>query len=853
MAEVASAFVSLLPSAKNFGKSTERQIGPQLNSAAKKSGTRFGGIFARSAMSPMAKLGLTMVGLFAVKKIKDFFVGAIAEAREAQKVSALTAQVIKSTGGAAGVSAEQVGRLASSISNMTGIDDEAIQSGANLLLTFTNLRNEAGKGNDVFNQATATITDMSAALGTDLKGSAIQVGKALNDPVKGITALTRVGVSFTEQQKAQIEAMVASGNTLGAQKLILKELNKEFGGAAAASSTAGEKLKTAFNNMAEAVGTNLLPYLDRAEGALTGLIIAATVKTGPAFGDFKQKVLPVVEVLQTFADTIEGLIEQHLQPFLTMLSGLGGAAIAQFSFLIGSTLVSALAALVGALLSPIALIGLVVGAAVYAYFHFEGFRTTVNNLASAFMTNVVPALQQFWGYLTSTVIPAVSTFAQEFATNILPTLQRFGDYIMNTVVPNVVAFAREVGTNLKPVWDQIVTTFTNDVLPVLKKLVAAFKENWPAIKNIVETVATLIGKWLVFASVVLGKVLPPLTRFAGFMIGTVGPALIAVAGFVLSNTAKFIDFGKAVVDRIQDFIAFVKAVKDKIGDAVAFIKTLPDKAKAALGALGSLLVHAGEELIAGLIAGITNKLGALKDKMGEVAGAIKGFLPGSPVKEGPLTAWNDGSPGKMLMGFLAKGIKAGGEEAAQATEDAAKKIHDKLKALIETVRGRLETLKSDFASLKDSIASAFAPDLFTGGLADFFKAGNKGANQLSSLIRDIKTLKILGVGKGFLAAMLNSGNFQFIHELAGSGIGEIRQAQALFGQVQGLQAQVGQVGAAASSNLPNKIDKTNERLQQLVEQASRADKGNHLSRQTIRAIGRAVNGGGGNVQAARAV
>ena len=77
----------------------------------------------------------------------------------------------------------------------TGIDDEAIQSGENLLLTFTNIRNEAGKGNDVFNQATETMTDMSVALGQDMKSRRRQLGKALNDPIKGITALSRVGVS----------------------------------------------------------------------------------------------------------------------------------------------------------------------------------------------------------------------------------------------------------------------------------------------------------------------------------------------------------------------------------------------------------------------------------------------------------------------------------------------------------------------------------------------------------------------------------------------------------------------------------------------------------------------------------
>jgi acid phosphatase family membrane protein YuiD len=86
-------------------------------------------------------------------------------------VAAQTAAVLKSTGGEANVTAKHVSNLATAISRKTGIDDEAIQSGENLLLTFTKIRNEAGKGNDVFDQATRITNDMSVALGQDLKSS----------------------------------------------------------------------------------------------------------------------------------------------------------------------------------------------------------------------------------------------------------------------------------------------------------------------------------------------------------------------------------------------------------------------------------------------------------------------------------------------------------------------------------------------------------------------------------------------------------------------------------------------------------------------------------------------------------
>src|SRR3990172_2013854 len=112
----------------------------------------------------------------------------ISEAREAIAVDKQLEAVIKSTGGAAGVSADAARKLAESLSQITNFGDDAILGAENLLLTFTKI----GAGDDIFRDATHAVLNMSTAMGTDLKSSAIQVGKALNDPVKGIGALSRV-------------------------------------------------------------------------------------------------------------------------------------------------------------------------------------------------------------------------------------------------------------------------------------------------------------------------------------------------------------------------------------------------------------------------------------------------------------------------------------------------------------------------------------------------------------------------------------------------------------------------------------------------------------------------------------
>jgi phage-related protein len=195
----------------------------------------------------------------------DFAKGAIEHLAEVEQINAQTAAAIKSTGGAAGITAEHMSDLANSIEAATGVSGEMIQKGENLLLTFTNIKNGVGAGNDIFNQTTAIMADMSVALGQDATSSAMQLGKALNDPVKGVSALQKVGVSFTEGQKETIKTLQESGRTMEAQKIILKELNKEFGGSADAFGKtfkgSVEKSSAALENLGDAIFENFMPAL----------------------------------------------------------------------------------------------------------------------------------------------------------------------------------------------------------------------------------------------------------------------------------------------------------------------------------------------------------------------------------------------------------------------------------------------------------------------------------------------------------------------------------------------------------------------------------------------------------------
>lgn len=168
---------------------------------------------------------------------------------EAEKVQAQLAARIKDTAGIAGRSLQQLNAQAEKLQSVTIFDDEAIGSAQAMLLTFKQIQGVN------FDAAVEGALDLSTAMGVDLNSAALQLGKALNDPIKGLGALSRAGIQFSKDQRELIKSMVEAGDIAGAQKLILKELEGQMGSAAeAARNTLGgalQGLKNTFNNLLE--------------------------------------------------------------------------------------------------------------------------------------------------------------------------------------------------------------------------------------------------------------------------------------------------------------------------------------------------------------------------------------------------------------------------------------------------------------------------------------------------------------------------------------------------------------------------------------------------------------------------
>jgi hypothetical protein len=557
---IASAFVRIRPTFAGFapalakGISTDarqggtafgRMFGRQATTEGGRHGRVFGSVFARaSAGSVRSSAGIftgsvkALVAGFAVVKGIQVFSGFIAEGREAQKVGALTAAVLKSTGGAAKVSAKGVGDLATAISNKVGVDDEAIQSGQNLLLTFTGIRDEAGRGNKIFSRASQAIVDMTAAMNKGvvssegLKASSIQVGKALNDPVKGMTALRKVGVAFTEQQQKQVKAMVASGNRLGAQKVILGELNREFGGAAAASTTAGQKLGVVFGNIKERIGTAVLPFLDRFETFLTARLPGAVDVALGVLGGLGRGLKAVFDLVVKGDFTTAFRKAFHIDedsPVIGFILRLRGLVVDLAGWITG-TAVPAVGRFARAA-GPELVAGIKIAA------DFIG-------------TRVVPAVKELGAWF-SRILPGVLSVGRTVGTWLLPSLRMLGEFLLGSVVPAVrdlgVVFAQTLLPVLRTVAPIVggallvgfraIAVLLRDVLgPVLRGVTGFVREHRTAVTALAVTVGTAAAVYYTWRAATAAVTLAQ-TLFAKGMLLVRGAVLSAQAAVWLFNVA----------------------------------------------------------------------------------------------------------------------------------------------------------------------------------------------------------------------------------------------------------------------------------------------------------------------------
>jgi phage-related protein len=271
----------------------------------------FGKQLAGIAAGIAAAFSVRAIARFATESVKVAEAAATAQAR------------LEAVASATGIFGDQTDAVTKRLADFAkqqemriAVDDKVIKGVQAQLLSFKALGASADETGGAFDRATAAAFDMAAAGFGSAEGNAVALGKALENPIKGVTALARSGTTFTDAQREQIKVLQESGDLLGAQELILAEVESQYGGVAAATANASDKLAIAFENIKETAGEALLPiFADLVENLLPVLD-----EIGVAVADAFTELGPV---LQEIAGHIPGLVRAFL-PLIPTIGALAG-------------------------------------------------------------------------------------------------------------------------------------------------------------------------------------------------------------------------------------------------------------------------------------------------------------------------------------------------------------------------------------------------------------------------------------------------------------------------------------------------------------------------------------------------
>lgn len=363
----------------------------------------------------MMGVGGAIATAFAVDKIIEFTKESINAYNEQVQATAQVSQGLKTMGDASGRTLDQLKAFADA-KMMSSLydDDEVLSKVTATMLTFGNVAGEQ------FDKAQQAVLDMSTRLGTDLNSAAIQVGKALNDPTQGMTALRRVGVSFSDDQEKVIKAMQATGDIAGAQTLILNELSKEFGGSAQAAYdalTPYQKFQKEVKPLQEEVGELAVQFQ-------TAMI--------PALQEFIVVTRDVVKWMKDHAEII-GIVAKFILLVIAPLGVLVGLyktwVFVTEALAIANTVLNAVLDANPILLIVVG-IGLIIAAFITAYENCDKFRATMQGLG-AVLLSLWPILKG-----TAEIIHGMLTFDGDM---LMAGLKDFKQGIVNAMPANVMA------------------------------------------------------------------------------------------------------------------------------------------------------------------------------------------------------------------------------------------------------------------------------------------------------------------------------------------------------------------------------------------------------------------------------
>ena len=632
--------LEIVIAARDQASKVFRQVGDTLNTA-----------FKAGTVAAAAGVGLLAAGLGK----------AVQEAMEAERIQAELAAVLASTGGVAGVTADMVNELAAAWMRQTTFSDDAIVSAQTMLLTFTNI------SRDVFPQALEATLNLATKFG-NLEQASVMVGKALHDPLTGLTALRRAGVLLSEQQEQMIRNFMAQGDIMSAQRVILSELETQFGGlAVAAGDTLAGKLtilRNQLDDVFESVGMALLPVLTQAVDTLT-------LSVWPAVEGFGERLVNLIEQLRALglehehvraafeqafgaelgallltttrafaelATTVRDFVQQTLIPLASEhAEALKGALLALGAVFGGAAVLGAVQSLTTALLgltsalSPPLLAVMLLGAAWGA--NFGGMRDAVHQTAQALEERNLQGTLEGIGLALAAIPRGIAAWiGAQVGIDVPEGLRAWSGVIANIKVI-VATLPRYIASLAESFLTITVPTALNDLRAVLDTILRALSAIPRGIAAWVGAQAGInvpegLRAWRdIIANIKL--IIATLPRYIAGMVESF--FTIAVPG-ALNDLRSVLDI---VLRALSAIPAWVDALVARLGsitvpDALRALQTVFQTTADAVGSLVSLIggliskLNELSKLDLGALGGALDVIGGVAGKLGLQSGGMVG-------------------------------------------------------------------------------------------------------------------------------------------------------------------------------------------------------------------------------------
>lgn len=615
-----------------------KDLNDQTTRAGGQAATGFGSTFTAG----LKKVAIAAGGILAVGKVASFMQESALLAEAANTANSRLAEALANAGEAAGAATGRQQELAEAISKATGIQDEQIKAGQAVLATFHQVAASAGDMGGTMDRATQAAVDMSAAGFGSVESASLQLGKALNDPIAGITALNRSGVTFTDAQKDLVKAMVESGDVAGAQALILGEVESQVGGIAEATADTSAIMAVEWQNAKESIGQVLLPVMEALAGFVTDTLVPAI--TGFA-GWVTDTMVPALKDLadwfernQTPIKIIAGLILAVLAPAFAVLAARALITAARVAASWAIQTASAMASKAAQIATMIA-IGL--------KFAWLGVQALVNaaRIAAAWLIAMGPV-----GWVIAAIVALIGVFV--WAWN------------------NVDWFREAVLTAWQWIKDAVaavVDWFTGTLLPVLQSVWDGIAAGLSALWDIV---SFIIALWLAIWITIFEAIKAVIETVWGFIGPFIMGALEAVIGFVKTWVGKLLaiwDGIKAVVSTVVGWMTGLwNTITDWLGRIVGKVKEWVGDFLRPFTDLAGDIVQKGKDLITGFWDGIKSMGTWLVTKLRDW---IADKIPG-PIA----SVLGIASPSKVMAEYgmqVAAGLQVGMQAGSRKVENAA--------------------------------------------------------------------------------------------------------------------------------------------------------------------------------------